>query len=183
MDDSKIIDLLFERSESGLALIEQKYKGLSLHILSGILSDFADAEECYNDLLVAVWNSIPPERPRSLTAYICTLTRRIGINRYKHNHREKRDGYRLMLSELDEAIPDPTQDAKSRSEVITEALNRFAVSLDREGRILFLRRYVYMESVTELAERFQMSENAVSSRLFRIRKRLKAFLREENIEV
>ena len=68
MDDSKIIDLLFERSESGLALIEQKYKGLSLHILSGILSDFADAEECYNDLLVAVWNSIPPERPRSLTA-------------------------------------------------------------------------------------------------------------------
>ena len=183
MNDAKIIDLLFERSESGLSLIDQKYKGLSIHILSGILSDFADVEECYNDLLVAVWNSIPPERPRSLTAYICTLTRRIGINRYKHNHREKRDGYRLMLSELDEAIPDPTQDLQTHSEVITEALNRFVTRLDREGRILFLRRYVFMESVTELAARFGMSENAVSSRLFRIRKKLKAFLREENIEV
>lgn len=183
MNDATIIDLLFERSETGLSLLTDKYKALAVKILSGILTDRSDVEECFNDLLLAVWNSIPPERPNSMTAYVCTLTRRIGINRYNYNHRSKRDPYQLLLSELDEAIPDPADEQASQSERIVEVLNGFLGTLDAEGRVLFLRRYVYFESVTELAARFDMTENAVSSRLFRIKKRLKKILREENIEI
>lgn len=183
MDDNRIIDLLFERSETGLSLLEQKYKGLSVKILSEILPSREDVEECCNDLLVAVWNSIPPQRPTSLVAYICTLTRRIGINRHHYNHRGKRDAYQLMLSELDDAIPDPTGEETAQNQQITEVLNRFLSTLDKESRVIFVRRYVYFESVTEMAQRFRMSENALSSRLFRMRQKLRKLLREEHIEV
>ena len=183
MNDSTIIDLLFERSEQGLALLTDKYKGLAVKLLSEILTDRSDVEECFNDLLLTVWNSIPPNRPQSMTAYLCTLTRRIGINRYKYNHRGKRDTYQLLLSELDEAIPDPTSEEATQNERVVEVLNRFVGSLDPEGRVLFIRRYVYFESVTDLAARFGMTENAVSSRLSRIKKRLRKVLREENMEI
>lgn len=183
MKDTTIIELLFERSEQGLAMLTDKYKGLAIKLLSGILENHADVEECFNDLLVAVWNSIPPNRPQSMPAYVCALTRRIAINRYKYNHRGKRDSYQLLLSELDDAIPDPSWEQASRDDEIRAVLNRFVASLEPEGRVLFLRRYVYFESVTELAARFGMTENAVSSRLSRIKKRLRNVLREENIEI
>ena len=183
MKDAMIIDLLFDRSEKGLSMLTEEYKGLAVQILSEILTDRSDVEECFNDLLLAVWNSIPPQRPRSMTAYICTLTRRIGINRYHYNHRGKRDTYQLMLSELDEAIPDPSSEEASDNRQVAEVLNRFVGGLDPEGRVLFLRRYVYFESVTELAARFGMTENAVSSRLSRIKKRLRKVLREEHINI
>ena len=183
MNDKTIIDLLFERSEEGLSLLTDKYKGLAVKLLSEILTDRSDVEECFNDLLLAVWNSIPPARPNSMTAYVCTLTRRIGINRYKFNHRNKRDSYQLLLSELDEAIPDPASENVTQNEAVVEVLNRFISTLEPEGRVLFLRRFVYFESVTELAARFGMTENAVSSRLSRIKKRLRKALREENIEI
>lgn len=183
MNDREIIDLLFDRSEIGLSLLADRYKGMSVKILSGILSDQRDVEECFNDLLLAVWNSIPPQRPQSLTAYLCTLTRRIGINRYNYNHRGKRDSYQLLLSELDEAIPDPTSRVADQSERITDVLNRFVLSLDPENRVLFLRRYVYFESVSDMAARFGLSENALSSRLFRMRRQLQKMLKKEDIEV
>ena len=124
MNDSTIIDLLFERSEQGLALLTDKYKGLAVKLLSEILSDRSDVEECFNDLLLTVWNSIPPNRPQSMTAYVCTLTRRIGINRYKYNHRGKRDSYQLMLSELDEAIPDPAFENATHDQAVVEVLTQ-----------------------------------------------------------
>ena len=183
MNDKTIIDLLFERSEEGLSLLTEKYRGLAVRLLSEILSDHSDVEECFNDLLLAVWNSIPPQRPHSMTAYVCTLTRRIGINRYKFNHRNKRDTYQILLSELDEASPDPASEDATQNQAVVEVLNRFISTLEPEGRVLFLRRFVYFESVTELAARFGMTENAVSSRLSRIKKRLRKVLREENIEI
>ena len=120
MNDTTIIDLLFERSEQGLALVTDKYKGLAVKLLSEILTDRWDVEECFNDMLLAIWNSIPPERPQSMTAYVCTLTRRIGINRYKYNHRGKRDSYQLLLSELDEAIPDPASEDATQDQAVVE---------------------------------------------------------------
>ena len=183
MNDTTIIDLLFERSEQGLALVTDKYKGLAVKLLSEILTDRWDVEECFNDMLLAIWNSIPPERPQSMTAYVCTLTRRIGINRYKYNHRGKRDSYQLLLSELDEAIPDPASEDATQDQAVVEVLNRFIGSLDPEGRVLFIRRYIYFEPVNQLAARFGLTENAVSSRLSRIKKRLRKVLREENIEI
>ena len=94
MDDNRIIELLFERAENALDEVSHKYSRLYKGIIREVLSDEYDVEECGNDVLLAVWNTIPPNRPNSLPSYICKIARRIGINRFKYNTRQKRNtGY------------------------------------------------------------------------------------------
>ena len=188
MQDSIIVEKLFRRSEEGLTLLDQKYRGLSFSVMAGILRNAADREECYNDLLMAVWNSIPPHRPNSLEAYVCSLVRRIAINRYRYNTRDKRsETYTVMLSELEEAVPlaasEEQSDSGDSDSRVLAVINEFVASLDAETRVLFVRRYVKCESVEELARRFHMSEGAVSSRLYRARVKLRKKLGKENIRI
>lgn len=186
MDDNKIIDLLFERAETALNEVSHKYSRLYKGIIKEILSDECDVDECANDVLLAVWNSIPPNRPNSLSAYVCKIARRIGVDRLRYNTRQKRNSnYIVMLSELDDCLTDEADidDNTERSEVIKSVLSDFVRALDPETQVLFIRRYVYLESVTSLAERFEMNENHISVKLYRARKKLKNLLEKEGIRV
>ena len=184
MEDKEIIDLLFARSENALIELSQKYSQLYKGVLGNMLCDSCDVEECANDVLLAVWNSIPPNDPLNLPAYICKIARRIGINRNKYHTREKRNAsYTITLSELDDCIPNREASVSMDvdSEYIRTVLSDFLRTLDAETRILFVRRYIYLETVTSLAERFKMSENHISVKLFRARKKLKKMLEKEEI--
>lgn len=183
MQDAAIVELLWERSEEGLTLLDRRYRGLSMGVMAGILESAADREECYNDLLLAVWNSIPPNRPDSLEAYLCALSRRVAIDRYRYNTRDKRNApYTLVLSELEDCLPD-VDGPESEDGAVTDALNRFLTGQDAVTRVLFIRRYVMGETTEALAKRFGMKENAVSARLYRARNRLRTFLRKEGIRI
>ena len=185
MDDRKIIEQLWERSETALNEISEKYSRLYKHILREILGDESDADECANDVLLAVWNSIPPNRPDSLPAYICKLARHIGIDRFRYSTRQKRrSSYTVALSELEDCLPEEalTDDGET-SRLIRDILSDFVRSLDPETQILFIRRYVYLESVTDLAKRFDMKENRISARLYRAKKKLKQMLEKEGISL
>ena len=185
MDDQKIIELLFLRTESALDEISRKYSRLYTGILREIVSDACDAEECANDVLLAVWNSIPPHRPKNLSAYICKLARRIGIDRFRYNTVGKRNGYTVALEELTECLPseNPFGEQAEQSEAIRNILSEFIRGLDPETEILFVRRYIYLESVMSLAERFEMDENRVAVKLCRARKKLKKLLEKEGIRI
>lgn len=187
MDDKLIVSLFFERDERALSEVKTKYSRLYRSMLREALNDESDIEECENDVLVALWNSIPPNAPDDLASFICKIARRIGINRYKYNTREKRGGgYTVMLSELEDTIPDRTPEANigfEDGEAVKKIISEFLASLDKETRVLFVRRYFYMESVGSLAERFEMKENAISVRLSRARKKLKQMLMKEGIYV
>lgn len=186
MDDNKIIDLLFERAETALNEVSHKYSRLYKGIIKEILSDECDIDECANDVLLAVWNSIPPNRPNSLSAYVCKIARRIGVDKLRYNTRQKRNSnYIVMLSELDDCLTDEADidDNTERNEVIKSVLSDFVRALDPETQVLFIRRYVYLESVTSLAERFEMNENHISVKLYRARKKLKNLLEKEGIRV
>lgn len=182
MDDNRIIELLYDRAECALDELSRKYSRLYKGILRETLRDESDAEECANDVLLAVWNSIPPNRPVSLPAYLCKIARHIGINRLKYNTRQKRNpDYTVLLSELDDCLPDREPEGLEESQRIRSVLSGFLRDLDAETRILFVRRYIYLETVTSLAGRFGMRENAVSVRLLRARKKLKKVLEKEEI--
>ena len=115
--------------------------------------------------------------------HIAKLARRIGISRFRYNTRQKRNGgYTLILSELEEALPDNNGYESNEGE-ISALLSEFVGSLDTVTRVLFLRRYVYLESVPSLAKRFDMTENNVSVRLHRARTKLKKFLGKEGISI
>ncbi|MBQ7365434.1 MAG: sigma-70 family RNA polymerase sigma factor [Clostridia bacterium] len=186
MDDNRIIALLFERAETALDEVSRKYSRLYKGILREVVSDACDVEECANDVLLAVWNTIPPNRPNSLSSYLCKIARNIGINRFKYNTRAKRScGYTVMLSELEDCLPAEASldDSDAYSESIRLVLSDFIRSLDPETEILFVRRYLYLESVNELSKRFGLSENRISVKLYRARKKLKKVLEKEGIKL
>ena len=185
MEDKQIIDLFFERSEIAIAETDKKYGNYCRHIAYRILSNEQDASEIKNDTYLAAWNSIPPNNPDCLPAYINKIARRIAISRYRYNTRKKRDsGYTVAFSELEECIPDNSQRVDNDNEArVKRILSDFVRSLDGETRVLFVRRYLYLESVQELAKRYELKENNISVKLHRARKKLRKLLEEEAIYV
>jgi len=182
MEDNTIIELFFARDENALNEVTTKYSRLYINVLRSVLDDSSDIEECQNDLLLMLWKLIPPERPRCLGAFICKLARRIGIDRYRRNTRLKRGGGRTVtVSEEESAIIAEEPLSEDDSKEIGEAISRFLSSIDKETRILFIRRYFYGESVAELSKRFELSENVISVRLHRAKGKLRKQLEKEGI--
>ena len=182
MEDSAIIELFFARDENALSEVTDKYSRLYIKVLKSVLDDGSDIEECQNDLLMTLWRLIPPERPRCLGAFISKLARRIGIDRYRRNTRQKRGGgIAVVLSEGESGIIADQPLCEEDGKEIGEAISRFLRSVDGETRVLFIRRYFYGEAVSELAKRFELSENVISVRLYRAKEKLRRHLEKEGI--
>jgi len=182
MEDQRIVDLYWNRDEDAILHTQRKYGGLCQTIANNILGNPQDAEECVNDAYLKVWNSIPPERPESLLGFLSRVVRNISLDKYRFNRAEKRSrGADIMFSELEECLSDESLAALNEDEGIVDAINRFLKTLDQENRILFVRRYYYMDSNEMLAKTFGMNDNTIRQRLFRMRENLKKFLEKEGI--
>ena len=83
MEDTEIIALLMERRESALDEIIRRYGRLLKNFAGRILPTLQDVEECVNDALLDIWNTIPPKRPASLASYAAMLTRRRAVDRIR----------------------------------------------------------------------------------------------------
>ena len=185
MTDQEIIRLLFERSEAALDELNKRYAHFYRQIIRRTLKSEADAAECENDLLLAVWNSIPPQQPENLGAYIASIARRQAADKVRRALREKRaENLTVLLSELEDCLPSPDDpERESESGEIRRAVDDFLEALDKPDRVLFVRRYWFLEEVSELAKRYSMKENAVSVSLYRSRKKLKKLLKERGIDL
>lgn len=178
MEDSEILELFWERKELALSELERKY-GTRLKILAGRMVLEEDAEECVNDTYLAVWNSVPPNRPEYLFAYAAKICRNLALNKIEQSKATKRSAVVVELSEeLIQCIPDMTLATDETG--LRELILRFLKSLPEEKRKLFLRRYWYGESVKELAMAFGYRESKVKSILFRLRKQLWSELKKED---
>ena len=168
MEDVKIAQLLTSRDQTGLSELKRKYNRLILKVCRGILRSPEDAEEVANDTLLAVWNSIPPENPDDLKAYICRIARRKAINRFHYNTAAMRNAD--LLTELDECIPSGSSVENTAEHAeLTDALNDWLGTLDEKKRRLFIERYFYMLSVKEAAKACSMSSTAATTGLLRMR--------------
>jgi RNA polymerase sigma-70 factor (ECF subfamily) len=186
MTDEKIIDLYWARSEKAIEETDRAYGRYFTSIAYGILKNQEDAKETVNDTYLAAWNSMPPERPRHLKAFLGAVTRRLSINRAERNTAQKRGGaqYPLALDELLECVadkdslPDPVDLV-----ALTDALNAFLRSLPTDARRMFIRRYWYMDSIADIASAFAASESRVKSTLARAREELRKTLEKEGFDV
>jgi RNA polymerase sigma-70 factor (ECF subfamily) len=182
MEDKDIIRLYFERAEDAIGKTAEKYGSLCRVIAKNILGNDADAEECVNDTYLAVWNRIPPEEPTSLRAYIGRIARNIALDRFDYNTASCRNGsMNMVLDELSEILPDESVDILSEEKALMDALNLFLSKEKTRSRIIFVRRYFYCESMSDIASRVHMQESAVRSSLFRTRKKLAMFLRKQGL--
>ena len=184
MEDENILQLYFRRQEQALAETQAKYGRLCRRVAEGILADARDAEECVNDTWMHAWNAIPPERPARMAAWLAKVTRNLALSRLRSRNTLKRGGGEMhaLLDELAECIPggeDPQRTIEGRE--LSEHIDRFLSLLGREERNLFTARYFYAAPAKELAARTGTTEAAVSSRLLRIRRKLKNYLEEEGL--
>ena len=182
MEDSQIIALYWDRNEHALQATAKKYGRYCYAIAYNILSSNEDAEESVNDTYMSAWNSIPPHRPAVLSTFLGKITRRISLNRWRNQTRDKRGGgvIPLALDEISECIPSP-QSTEHEIELkeLTQAINRYLGALPEFERDVFVSRYWFLVSIREISSRCQISESKTKSMLFRLRGKLGEYLREE----
>ena len=180
MEDSKIIDLYFARSDKAIEETSIKYGGYLNQIAYNILRDSSDTEEIVNDTYLGVWNAIPPTRPNSLKHYLSRITRNLSFNRLDYRLAGKRNA---LLVELDECIADKQSDVESvlQAKEIGELLNTFLAVLDRKNSAIFLARYYYSYTIKEIADNYNLSQRQVKYRLLKLRERLREYFDEEGV--
>ncbi len=183
MEDSLIIELFNERSEQAIVELTEKYGRSAERTAANILKDHSDVEECMNDANLAVWNSIPPEKPGILKAYYTAVTRNTALSRYRSNTAKKRNSiYDTALDELEECLAakdDPFADVEAKE--LSAAINSFLKKLSREDRQMFVCRYWLSDTIDEIASKMHCKSSRVSVRLFRTREKLRTYLIKEGL--
>ena len=177
MEDKKIVQMLWDRLEQALDALAKKFGRRLLQTALNILGNPLDADEAVNDTYMALWNTIPPERPDPLAGYVHRTGRNVALNKRRHLTAQKRCcQYDVSLEELSGILSGPSLEEMLDARELGQAIDRFLDTISKENRILFLRRYWFGDSVKDLARAFGLSENTVSVRLSRLRTQLKIYL-------
>ena len=185
IEDEKIIDLFFNRSEKAIQELDIKY-GKVCHKLSyNILNNKQDAEECVNDAYLGAWNAIPPARPNPLLSYLVKIVRNISLKIYWRKEAAKRSGhYKIALEEIEGYITDQkTVEDEIEARELARIIEEFLDTLTVENRVIFMRRYWFADSYKDIAELVGISEKNISVRLTRIREKMKQYLIEREVFV
>lgn len=185
LEDSKIIELFFARAEQAIGELSAKYGAVCKRIARNILKNDLDAEECVNDTYLAAWNTIPPQKPDPLKAYIFRIVRNISIAKYHANTSLKRNSfYDAALEELEDCLAASiTVEQEAAANELSKQIDCFLATLDEESQMLFVRRYWYSDGIPDLAAMFHISNNNVSVRLSRIRSKLRIYLQKEGYTI
>ena len=183
MDDEKIIEMFFDRNEQALDETEQKYGKYCFAVSYRILNSNEDSEECVNDTWLAAWNAIPPKKPESLRGFLARICRNISLDRLDFLKADKRNQNVTEAFEELEAFLSGGEENVPEEMFMREAVNKFLASLDRKTRIIFMHRYWYFCTVTEIAEGLGVTENSVRVTLHRTKLKMRSFFEKEGITI
>lgn len=183
MDDSRIIELYFARDNSAIKETKNKYGKLLYSVSYNILKTREDAEECESDTYLAAWDSIPPQQPQILSAFLSRITRNLSFKKLRTKNAQKRSGDNnaLPLDELIATIPDKS-DAISQME-LTEILNAFLRSLPMRERQVFICHYWYCDSIKDISRQFGFTQSKVKMMLSRTQQKLLDHLEKEEVYI
>ena len=182
MTDERIIDLYWQRDQSAIRETDRVYGPRLLGMAVRILTDRGESEETVNDTYLRAWESIPPQRPAALFAFLSRITRSLAIDRYRRRQADKRlpSQYALSLDELGECIPGGERpDAALDAQMLADAIGRWLTTLKPQARDAFVCRYFFADSLQEIAARQGVSLSKVKSTLYRARQSLREYLEKE----
>lgn len=185
IEDERIIELFFERSEQAIKELDLKYGKVCHKVSYNILHNRQDSEECVNDAYLGTWNAIPPQRPTPLLTFLCKIVRNLSIMRHHANTAMKRNSaYDVVLEELEGCLAsNVTVEAEMETDELTSIIDSFLETLSQENRVIFMRRYWFSDTYRQIAERVGITENNVAVRLTRIRKQMKDYLTEREVSI
>lgn len=182
MEDREIIELFFARSEQAISELDSKYGKVCYKISFNIVNSRQDAEECVNDSYLGAWNAIPPTRPNPLLAYICKIVCNISLRAYYKMANKRNSVYEIAIQEVEDclATADSVETTIAAKE-LAHIIDSFLKTLSEENRVIFMRRYAYIDTYEDIAKRVGLSEKNVSVRLTRIRQKMKDYLAEKGV--
>jgi len=184
MEDSRIVELYWTRSESAIEETATKYGKYCYAIASNILANAEDAQESVNDTYLGAWNSMPSHRPAVLSSFLGKITRRISIKKWQEKYAEKRGGGEIVLAldELADCIPSE-QSVENELEIaeLSKAIDDFVMALPMTERRVFICRYWYLDAISVISQQFGFSQSKVKSMLHRTRHKLLLHLKKEGV--
>ena len=177
MTDQEIINLYFTRSEQAIEETQNTYGTYCRAIAMRILGSEEDTEECLADVWLRVWNAVPPERPVHFKGWLGVVTRNQALTRRRGMERQVRtvDDAALELAMDLNGGPESGLEAKE----LGRAISAFLAEQPEVNRGVFLRRYWYGDSMEEAARWAGWSSGRVKSTLFRMRGKLRDYLKKE----
>ncbi|MBP3465021.1 MAG: sigma-70 family RNA polymerase sigma factor [Angelakisella sp.] len=183
IEDEKIIELFFERSEQSIRELDTKYGKVCRKLSNNIVNNRQDAEECVNDAYLGAWNAIPPAKPDPLLTYICKIVRNISLNIYYRKEAAKRSShYTVAMEEIEACIADrKTVEAEIEAKELARIIESFLDTLTVENRVIFMCRYWFSDSCKDIAGFMGLSEKNISVRLTRIREKMRKYLMEREV--
>ena len=182
MQDREIVDLYWARSQDAVRETDIKYGKMLYSVSYPLTNSRQDSEECVNDTYLKAWNSMPTDRPDMLGAYLTKIIRALSIDRFRRERAAKRGGAGVITEELSELIPsDFSLDGYIENEALKNALNAFLAGLDKEKRVVFVKRYYFCLDIGTISRQTGISESSVKTMLFRMRKKLGETLKKEGL--
>lgn len=185
IDDEKIVELFFERSEEAIQELGNKYGKVCHRLSYNIVNNRQDAEECVNDAYLGAWNAIPPEKPDPLLTYLCKIVRNISLKLYYRKEAAKRSStYTIAMEEIESCIAAPnTVETEFEARELARIIESFLDTLTVENRVIFMRRYWFSDSCKDIAGLVGLTEKNITVRLTRIRKKMKKYLTEKGVSI
>lgn len=184
MDDLEIIKLYFSRNERAIKETDIKYGQLCFSLAVNILGNDEDAEECVNDTYLGVWNKIPPTRPNNFMAFICKIARNLSQKKLDYNKAMKRTvGSIVSFTELEDILPDNSIASDTSNEEIGKLISDFLRHEKEDARNVFIRKYWFFDSVSDIAVRYSFTESKVKNMLYHTRNKLREYLKKEGVEI
>ena len=184
MEDTAIIELYWARNEDALTQSDRKYGPMCRSLAYNILTDRQDSEECVNDTWHRAWNTMPPQWPDSLRAYLGRIVRNLSISRLRQRTAQKRGGSNTLFSELEDCLPSSIRvDQELDVKELSAAISRWLRTLDADDRVLFVRRYWYGEPLHVLASQWSLDPNRLAKRMLKLRRSLRQSLDQEGFDV
>ena len=183
MIEEEIIGLFFAREEQAIHELDIKYGKVFYKTSYNILKNELDVEECVNDAYLGTWNTIPPTKPHSLLAYVCQIVRNLSLKCYYMKKSIKRNStYDMAMEELDSCFSlTSTVEDEIETKELAQMIEDFLDTLSLENRVIFLQRYWFSDTYSDIAKKVGISEKSVSVRLVRIRKKMREYLMEREV--
>ena len=171
MRDQEIIRLLLERDERGIDELMKQYGSLIRYIIRPVVPDSEDAKECLSDVTMRIWDKIGlyDKRKSGFSVWITAVARNTALNFAKGLRRNPDSGEIPQDTPSGGMTPEEEVIQRERQAKLEAAIR----SLSGTDKILFYRRYYYMQSVKQISAETGMTLKSIESRLYRLKQRLK----------
>lgn len=174
MKERDIIELLLQKNKKGMDALLLHYGPLMRYIIAPILQNSQDQEDCLSEVAMRVWEKIEQfnQERGSWNAWLTAITRNAALNYTRDTRRHNR------VEEIPDDTPSPEP---SPEELIIQkerqaAVNHALSQLSPKDRMLFYRKYYYLQPTAQIASELGMTERAVEGKLYRLKKQLRKML-------